>query len=66
LKYISSSVADQHHYDADPDPACPFDVDPDPACHFDADPDPIFHFDADSDPDPSFQIKAENLEKLLK
>jgi hypothetical protein len=41
------------------------DSDPDPACHFDADPDlePTFHFDAD--PDPSFQIKAQNLEKVL-
>jgi hypothetical protein len=30
----------------------------DPACHFDADPDP--------DPAPSFHIKAQNLEKVLK
>jgi hypothetical protein len=29
------------------------------------DPDPDRHFDADPDPDPSFQIKAQNLEKLL-
>jgi hypothetical protein len=28
------------------------------------DPDPTFHFDPD--PDPSFQIKAQNLEKVLK
>jgi hypothetical protein len=36
--------------------------------HFDANPDPTFHFDADPDPnaDPSFQIKAQNLEKVLK
>jgi hypothetical protein len=38
--------------------------------HFDADPDPAFHFDADADPDPdpvpSFQMKAQSLEKLLK
>jgi hypothetical protein len=40
------------------------DPDPDPACHFDADPDPISHFDAD--PDPGFQVKAQNLEKVLK
>jgi hypothetical protein len=26
-------------------------------------PDPTFHFDADPDPKPSFQIKAQNLEK---
>jgi hypothetical protein len=52
----------------DPDPACHFDVDPDPACHFEADRYPTFHFDgdADSDPDPSFLIKAQNLERVLK
>ncbi len=45
---------------ADPYPACHFNVDPDP--------DPIFHIDADLDPDPnpSYQIKAQNLEKVLK
>jgi hypothetical protein len=37
-------------------------ADPDPAFHFDADPDPAFLFDSD----PSFQIKAQNLEKVLK
>ncbi len=42
-------VADQRHFDASPNP--------DPASHFDADPDP--------DPDPSFQIEAQNLEKML-
>jgi hypothetical protein len=54
---LYTSVADPHHFDADPDPSCHFDVDPDPdpACHFDA--------DADTDPDPSFQIQAQNLEK---
>jgi hypothetical protein len=33
--------------------------------HFDvdSDPDPTFHFDAD--PDPNFQIKDQNLEKVL-
>ncbi len=31
-----------------------------------ADPDPTFHFDADPDPDTGFQIKALNLEKVLK
>ncbi len=40
--------------------------DPDPACHFDADPDPACHFDADPNPDSRFQIKAQNLEKVLK
>ncbi len=43
------------------------DADPHPTFHFDADPDPdpTLHFDADpvTDPDPSFQIKAQNLEK---
>ena len=40
------SVADPHHFDADPDP--------DPAFHFDADPDP--------DPDPAFSqdVKKSN------
>ncbi len=53
-----SNVADPHHIDA----ACHFGADPDPACHFD--PDPTFHFDPN--PDPSFQIKSQNLEKVLK
>jgi hypothetical protein len=57
LMEIISTVADLHHSDADPDPAC----------HFYADPDPTFHFDADLDPDMdlSFQIKAQNIEKVL-
>jgi hypothetical protein len=50
-----------HHVDADPDP--------DPACHFDAglDPDSTFHFDAHLDPDtdPSLQIKAQSLDKVI-
>jgi hypothetical protein len=33
-----NSVADPHHLDADPDPACHFDADPDP--------DTTFYFDA--------------------
>ena len=33
------SVADPHHFDADPDP------DRDPTFHFDADPDPAFSQD---------------------
>jgi hypothetical protein len=36
----------------------------DPTCHVDAD--PSFHFAANLDPDPSFQIKAQNLEKVFK
>ncbi len=55
---LHASVADPHHVDADPDPACHFDVDP----YLD----PTFHFDGDPDPHPSFQIKAQNLEKCSK
>ncbi len=51
---MQTSVADPHHLDADP------------VFHFDADPDPTFYFGADPDPDPSFQIKSQNLEKVLK
>jgi hypothetical protein len=54
----SSRVADLHHIDADPDPACHFDAD--------ADPKPIFHLDAVPDPDPCYQIKVQNFEKVLK
>jgi len=50
------SVADPYHLDADADPAC----------HFDADPYYTFHFEVDPDPVPCFQIKALNLEKVLK
>jgi hypothetical protein len=32
----------------------------------DPNPYPVSHFDADPDPDPSFQIKAQNIEKVLK
>jgi hypothetical protein len=58
-----SSVADPtFHFDADPDP------DPNPTIHVDADPDPdpTSFFDTDLDPYPSFQIKAQNLDKVLK
>ncbi len=70
---VSSSVADPHHAcnfhaNPDPDPACRFDANPDqdpnPACDFDADPDPTFHFDAYLDP--SCQIEAQDLEKVLR
>jgi hypothetical protein len=40
------------------------DADPNPACHVDEDPDTTLHFDAY--PDSSFQIKAQNLEKVFK
>jgi hypothetical protein len=43
-----------HHIDADPEPTFNFDPDPDPACHFDA------------NLDPSFQLKSQDLEKMLK
>jgi hypothetical protein len=63
---VITSVADTHHFDADPDPACHIDPDPDPACLFDADPDSHLHRSDKQDPDPSFQIKAQNLVKVLK
>jgi hypothetical protein len=66
LKDPGANVADPRMFDADPNSACHFDADPDHACHFDVDPDPTFHFDADQDPDPSFQLKVQNLEKVLK
>ncbi len=56
------------NFDADPGPACHFDADQDTdsSFRFDADLDPTFRFDADPDLDPSFQMKAQNLEKMLK
>jgi hypothetical protein len=44
------------------------DLDLDPACHFDEvlDPDHTVNFDAYPKPNPSFQLKAQNLEKVLK
>jgi hypothetical protein len=44
------------------------DADPDWTYHPNADPDPTFHPDADPYPypDPSFKIKAQTLEKVLK
>jgi len=38
---LAGSVADPHHFDADPDPAFHFDADPD----LDPDPDPAFSQD---------------------
>ncbi len=57
---FKSSVADPHHFDPDPNPACHFDADPDPAYHFNADLDPAYHVGADPDPDPepTFQFDA--------
>ncbi len=53
LPFPLPSVANQHHVDADPDTVChPVDLDP------------TFYFDAD--PDPSFPIKAQHLENVLK
>ncbi len=49
---------DPHHVDADPDSTYHPDADPDLTFHPDADPDP--------NPDPSFQIKAQTIEKVLK
>ena len=53
-KGAKNSVADPHHFYADP--AFQFDADPDtdPTRHLDGDPDPdpTFYFDADLDPDP--------------
>jgi hypothetical protein len=66
--FTGNSVADPHHLDADPDPACHFDAnaDPDPAFHFDAGPhhldadaDPACHFDADPDLDPACHFDAD-------
>ncbi len=44
-RWLTSSVADPHHFDADPDP--------DPAFHFDADLDQVLTFHSDGDPDPT-------------
>ncbi len=58
--HVRNNVPDP---DPDPDPASRFDADPDPypTFHFAADPDLTFFFYAD----PNFQIKAQNLEKVL-
>ncbi len=68
-----SSVVDPHHVDADPYSTYHPDADPDSdfclmriRILFDADTDPTFHPYADPDPDPSFQINAQTLERLLK
>jgi hypothetical protein len=53
---LAGSVVDSHHLDADPDSTY----------HPDADLDSTYHPLADPDPDPSFQIKAQTFEKVLK
>jgi hypothetical protein len=54
-------VADPHRFDADPDPAYHFDANPELY------PNPTVRFVANPYPhtDPSFQIKAQNLEKVI-
>jgi hypothetical protein len=49
---ISTSVADPHHFNTDPDLTFHSDssADPDPAFYSNADPDPAFHSNADTDP----------------
>jgi hypothetical protein len=70
--HLKTVLTDPHNFDedpdSDPDPACHFFAGPDsdPNFHFDSDPNPTLHFDADPDPYPRFQIKAQNLEKVLK
>jgi hypothetical protein len=74
--FLSNSVVDTHHHDTDPDPDSTYhpdadpDVDADSGLIFDADPDmypdPTIYSDADPDPDPSFQLKAQTFEKVLK
>jgi hypothetical protein len=46
------SVADSHHFDAEPglDTAFYFYGDPDPTFYFDVDPDLALHFDSDPNP----------------
>jgi hypothetical protein len=51
---LKCSVVEPHHFDEVPD------------ADADAFPDSTYHPDADPDPHPSFQIKAQNLEKVLK
>jgi hypothetical protein len=62
---VKSRVVDPDStYRPDKDP----DADTDSDCYFDADPDSTFHPDSDPapDPDPSFKIKAQTFEKVLK
>jgi hypothetical protein len=44
LRYNTQQrVADAHHVNADPDPACHCNADPDPSFHCNADPDPAHY-----------------------
>jgi len=65
---VFGCVVDPQHLVADPDPNSTYhlDKDPDLGLLFDAYPDPTFHPDADPGRDPSYQIKAQTLENLLK
>jgi hypothetical protein len=54
----TGSVVDPHHFDADPDA--------DPLFYLMRIRIPIFHPEADPYRDPSFQIKAQTLDKVLK
>ncbi len=47
---VRASVADPHHFAADPDHDFHFDADPDHDFQFDADPDPTAYFSPDLDP----------------
>jgi hypothetical protein len=62
---LDADLDSTYHPDGDPDSnfilfvsGFLFDADPDPTCHPDPDP--------DLDPEPSFLIKVETLEKMLK
>jgi hypothetical protein len=55
--WVSGSVADPHHFDADPD--FHFDADPDSTFLFEAEADPTFHLD--TDPDPAHHKSDSNL-----
>jgi hypothetical protein len=57
---LKAALLDPRHIDADPD------ADPDSTYRTDEDPDSTYHPDADPDPETSFQVKAQNLEKVLK
>jgi hypothetical protein len=55
FNYLRGSVADPHHFEADPDPDSHFDAD--------LDLDPTFDFDTDldADPDPNFEVRRKTL-----
>jgi hypothetical protein len=49
MNWALASVADPHHFDADPDPAFLFDANPYPAFRFDRDPVPAFLYGTNPD-----------------